>query len=229
VYYQISKALRDEISEHYQLGDRLPTEPEIAERFAVNRHTIRRAVDVLIAEGLVQRQHGSGTFVTAQPIDYPIARGTRFTENLNKHNRLTKTSLLRKLIIPARGGVAEKLALTPETPVIWLETLRMVENSPFCIISHFLPHETFEFVMDDFEGGSLHRLLMAYKIVPVRRASLVTSMLPMGEDAKYLQMPSSQPVLRVKSVNVDEKKHQPVEYAVTRFRADRVQLNIAIS
>lgn len=158
VYHQISKALRKEIGEHYQPGDRLPTEPELAKRFAVNRHTIRRAVDSLIAEGLVQRQHGRGTFVTTPPIDYPIAKQTRFTENLSKHNRLTKTWLLRKLIIPARGGVAEKLGLESETPVVWLETLRMVENRPFWIISHFLPHEKFEFVMDEFKGGSLHQL-----------------------------------------------------------------------
>ena len=229
VYGQIGKALRKEIGEHYQPGDRLPTEPQLAERFSVNRHTIRRAVDVLVAEGLVQRQHGSGTFVTSQPIDYPIAKGTRFTENLSKKNKLTKSQLLKKIVLPARGGVADKLGLKPETPVIWLETLRMVEEQPFCIISHFLPHYGLEFVLDEFEGGSLHQLLMDRNIIPMRRLSLVTSMLPVGEDAKYLQMPTNLPVLRVKSVNVNEATEKPVEYAVTRFRADRVQLNIAIS
>lgn len=229
VYHQIGNALRREINERFQPGDRLPTEPQMAERFSVNRHTIRKAVDVLVAEGLVQRQHGSGTFVTSQPIDYPIAKGTRFTENLSKKNILTKSRLLKKIVLPARGGVADKLGLKPETRVIWLETLRMVEGQPFCIISHFLPFDELEFVMDAFEGGSLHKLLMDRNIIPIRRLSLVTSMLPVGEDAKYLQMPTNQPVLRVKSVNVSEATHKAVEYAVTRFRADRVQLNIAIS
>ncbi|MGC8491850.1 MAG: GntR family transcriptional regulator [Syntrophobacteraceae bacterium] len=132
IYSQISKALRSEILQHYRLGDCLPAEPQLAERFAVNRHTLRRAVDVLVAEGIVQRRHGRGTFVTA-PLQYPITQGTRFTENLAKISKNIETLLLRKLIIPARGGVAEKLGLDIESPVIWLETLRMVEDLPFCI------------------------------------------------------------------------------------------------
>lgn len=227
IYSQISKALRNEILEHYRLGDCLPAEPQLAELFAVNRHTIRRAVDVLIAEGIVQRQHGRGTFVTA-PLQYPITKGTRFTENLARFGGNIGTLLLRKLIIPARGGIAQKLRLDDESPVIWLETLRMVAELPFCIASHFLPHEGLAFVMDQYEGGSLHQLFLARNIVPVRRLSLITSQLPVGEDAEYLKMPRNQPVLRVKSVNVNGATANPVEYCVTRFRADRVELNVAI-
>jgi GntR family phosphonate transport system transcriptional regulator len=186
-------------------------------------------VDVLIDDGLVRRQQGSGTFVNSLPIEYPISKCTRFTENLSQKNKLTESQLLKKVVLPARGGVASRLELATETSVIWLETLRVVEDQPFCMISHFLSQTKFEFVMDEFEGGSLHQLLIDQNIIPLRRLSLVTSMLPMGEDANYLQMPNNKPVLRIKSVNVDEKTGKPVEYSVTRFRADRVQLNIAIS
>jgi len=50
--------------------------------------------------------------------------------------------------------------------------------------------------------------------------------LPQGDDAKLLGMPQNRPVLRVKSVNVDERDGTPIEYAITRFRADRIQLRI---
>jgi len=228
VYSQIYRALRREVREHYKPGDCLPTEPQLAELFSVNRHTIRRAVDVLLADGLVQRQHGRGTFVTAYPIEYPITKGTRFTENLASSGKAIESTILRKLVVPARGGVAKNLEITSETSVIWMETLRLVEDLPFCIISHFLPHKGFEFVLEKFEGGSLHRFLNQMGISPVRRQSLITAQIPVAEDAKYLQMPANQPVLRVKSVNVNAENGQSVEYAVTRFRADRVQLNIAL-
>lgn len=55
---------------------------------------------------------------------------------------------------------------------------------------------------------------------------LVTAVLPQGDDAKTLGMPQNRPVLRVKSVNVDDRDGTPVEYAITRFRADRIQLRI---
>jgi GntR family phosphonate transport system transcriptional regulator len=50
--------------------------------------------------------------------------------------------------------------------------------------------------------------------------------LPQGDDAKTLGMPQNRPVLRVKSVNVDDRDGTPVEYAIARFRADRIQLRI---
>ena len=223
VYSQIYQALRQEVREHNKPGDCLPTEAQLAERFSVNRHTIRRAVD-----GLVQRQHGRGTFVTAYPIEYPITKGTRFTENLAGSRKTTESTILRKLVIPAQGGVAKNLEVTSKTSVILMETLRLVEDLPFCIISHFLPHKGFEFVMEKFEGGSLHRFLNQMGISPIRRQSLIAAQIPVAEDAKYLQMPANQPVLLVKSINVNAENGQPVEYAVTRFRADRVQINIAL-
>ena len=59
-----------------------------------------------------------------------------------------------------------------------------------------------------------------------RTESLVTAVLPQGDDESLLGMPQNRPVLRVKSVNVDERDGTPVEYAITRFRADRIQLRI---
>jgi GntR family phosphonate transport system transcriptional regulator len=56
--------------------------------------------------------------------------------------------------------------------------------------------------------------------------SLVTATLPLGDDAGLLHMPQHQAVLRVKSVNVDVNTDVPLEYALTRFRADRIQLRI---
>ena len=58
----------------------MPSENELAGRFGVNRHTVRRAVEDLIAAGLLERRHGVGTFVLDAPADYLLARGTRFTE-----------------------------------------------------------------------------------------------------------------------------------------------------
>lgn len=54
----------------------------LAERFEVNRHTVRRAVDELIMIGKVHRQQGKGCMVLAQPMSYPIHAKAAFTRNL---------------------------------------------------------------------------------------------------------------------------------------------------
>ena len=61
-------------------GARLPGEVDIAERFAVNRHTVRRALAELSSRGLVRAARGSGTYVETSRLPYPINAHTRFSE-----------------------------------------------------------------------------------------------------------------------------------------------------
>ena len=72
---------------HVSAGSRLPGEIEIAERFGVNRHTVRRALATLAERGLVRAERGSGTYVEAQRIPYPIRARTRFSEIVGASGR----------------------------------------------------------------------------------------------------------------------------------------------
>jgi len=198
----------------------------LAARFGVNRHTLRRAVDELIAEGLLERQHGVGIFITDQLLDYRVGTGTRFTQNLADIGIATDTKVIRKRVAPASAGVARHLALATDEPVLWIETLRIADGFPFCVISHFLPASPFNAMLDGYEHGSLHELLAGNCGALRRTESLVTAVLPQGDDAKLLRINQNRPVLRVKSLNVLDRGGMPVEYAITRFRADRIQLRI---
>lgn len=111
--------------------------------------------------------------------------------------------------------------------MIWIESVRTVNGSPVCVSSHFLPEARFPLVRDKYDGGSLHGFLAEHYGCSLKRVqSLVTAMLPQGDDAGLLAMPRTQPVLRVKSTNVHEQDLTPLEYVITRFRADRIQLCI---
>jgi GntR family phosphonate transport system transcriptional regulator len=219
--------LRCEIQEFYKAGDVLPAESVLAQRFSVNRHTLRRAIDELVAEGLVIRRHGKGVFVLAPAIDYSINSRTRFTATLESQGKTTHSRVLRKQVIPARGGVASRLQLSEGDEVIFLETLREVEGKPFCIISHFLPHALVPQVFENYNNGSLHAFLETFCNIRVQRnESLITTLMPEADDAALLNMPRNLPVLRVKSVNVACHDNKPVEYVVTRFRGDVTQLSV---
>lgn len=227
LYSQISRLLREEIVKFHRPGSLLPSEQALAQRFAVNRHTIRHAIDELVAAGLLERRHGKGTYVLGAPIDYAVGQHTRFTETLEALGKTTQARVLRRLVIPARGGVAQRLALAENDMVIWLETLRLVEDRPFCVISHFLPQRGCEAVYENYAGGSLHEFLARRLGITVRRTdSIISARLPQGDDATLLAMPQNQPVLRVKSINVDDRTGAPIEYSLTRFRADRLQLHV---
>lgn len=227
LYAQIARHLEKELARVYSPGDCLPSESDLAARFGVNRHTLRRAIDELVDLGLLERRHGRGVYVLETQLEYRIEGGTRFTETLAALGFQTNVCILRKQTLPAIERVAERLGIQVGDPVFWIETLRTAEERPLCVISHFIPADRFPEVMERYEGGSLHALLAAdYACSPKRTESLVTAVLPQGDDARLLGMPQNRPVLRVKSVNVDDRDGTPVEYAITRFRADRIQLRI---
>src|SRR6195952_310882 len=64
----------------YAPGEKLPGEIEIAETYRVNRHTVRRALATLSERGLVRAERGSGTYVEAPRLAYPLRSRTRFSE-----------------------------------------------------------------------------------------------------------------------------------------------------
>jgi GntR family phosphonate transport system transcriptional regulator len=227
VYRQVQQQLEAEIRSLHRPGDALPPEAALAVRFGINRHTLRRAVDGLIAEGWIERRHGIGSFILDKPLDYDIGQRTRFTETLEALGCKTESTVLRKLRLPARDGVARRLRIDDGVPVVWIETLRSVDGRPFCVVSHYLPAALLPGLLGDYEGGSLHEFIESNHGWRLRRTeSLVSSALPQGNDASVLAMPATCPVLRVKSLNVREQDGVPVEYALTRFRADRMQLRI---
>ena len=141
VYRQISQMLRQDIQNFYQAGDVLPTEADLAQRFNVNRHTLRRAVDELVTEGMVMRHHGKGVYVLAPTIDYAIGPRTRFTETLEALGVSTQSRVIRKQTILASGGVSARLQVAEGREVITVDGRGPGRSTRWCSIPVRLPRK----------------------------------------------------------------------------------------
>jgi GntR family phosphonate transport system transcriptional regulator len=227
IYRQLARVLGEEIRSRFRPGDALPAELVLAQRFGVNRHTLRRAVEVLMAEGLVERRHGLGTFVMNAPLRYPLRSNTRFSTTLEAQGRWPDSRTLSKSQVASTSGVARRLGLKVGAQVYHLEILRLMNGRPVSLSSHFLVPQLVPDLLRRYEGGSLHACLeTAYGLKLRRIESLVTAVLPLGDDARLLEMPRDKPVLRVKSQNVHARTRVPVEYVLSRFRADCIALQV---
>lgn len=225
VYVQVCEALRRDIQLYYKSGDLLPSESELSSVYQVNRHTLRRAIDELVRDGMVVRQHGKGMFVLAPLIEYPIASRTRLTETLESQGVTATSRIIHQEIITASPRVANALSIKEGDPVIHMETLRETESRPFCVCAHYLPEASFPDLVEEYIGGSLHDYLeLRYGLQLSRTESMITAVSPQSDDLELLKMPPQLPILRVKSINVEKNSGQPYEYVVTRFRSDLAQL-----
>ncbi|WP_196259309.1 phosphonate metabolism transcriptional regulator PhnF [Pelagibacterium limicola] len=211
----------------YQPGDRLPTELELAERFGVNRHTVRRAVGSLQDTGLVRIEQGRGTFVQEDIVDYPLSRRTRFSEIVKRQARNPSGTLLRKATIPADDTIAHGLGLPVGAPVALIETLGMVDDMPVSLAAHHFPLDRFPHLFEAFESERkvtpmLQRLGVADYL---RKTTRITSRLPDSYEMRHLRLARNTPVLCLEAVNVDNEG-KPIEFGYTRFCSSRVQVVI---
>lgn len=226
MWRQIEDRLRADIARGtWQPGERLPTEAELAERFAVNRHTLRRAVASLRDAGVLRVEQGRGTFVRDDMIDYAVAPRTRFSENIARLARLPGGRIVRQAVIPASGDAAQALAMRRGHKVVLIEAVNMVDGRPVSIVAHHFPHGRFKGIDAAYgETGSITRALARYGVADyLRKTTRIQARLPETGDADLLDMPRTQPILHAESVNVD-LEGQPVEYTVARIAGHRMQL-----
>lgn len=226
LWRQIERGLAADIAGGvFPAGSQLPKEAVLAARFQVNRHTLRRAVAALQEAGMVRVEQGRGTFVQEEVIDYPVARRTRFSENILRIQRHPEGRLVEAAVEPAEAEVARGLALRRGSLVVRLERLGMADGRPIGITSHYFPHQRFPDLVEHFRAtGSITKALAAHGLADyTRKFSRVTAALPEAEDARLLQQPRNQPILLVESVNVDAEG-RPIEYAHSRMAAIRVNL-----
>ncbi|MFK9857669.1 phosphonate metabolism transcriptional regulator PhnF, partial [Klebsiella pneumoniae] len=123
-YQEIAARLEQELRHHYRCGDYLPAEQQLATRFDVNRHTLRRAIDQLVERGWVQRRQGVGVLVLMRPIDYPLNAQARFSQNLLEQGSDPTSEKLLSVLRPASAHVAEAFGINEGENVIHLRTLR---------------------------------------------------------------------------------------------------------
>src|SRR5262252_316595 len=100
----------------FTAGEKLPGETEIAARFAVNRHTVRRAMAELSTRGLVRAARGSGTFVEGGRLAYPIRQRTRFSEIVGSAGREPGGALIAYRLEAADRDIARDLKVPRGTP-----------------------------------------------------------------------------------------------------------------
>src|SRR3954467_2435714 len=125
-------------------GEKLPGEMALAERFAVNRHTVRRAIAALTAEGVVRAEQGRGTFVDqAKRLSYRIGRRTRFSEGLAGQAHNLERHVLATSIDNAGANVANALRIRPGAKTIRFETLSFADGRPLSRATGWVDYRRF--------------------------------------------------------------------------------------
>ncbi len=104
-YYQLARTLSEQIAAgSLKLNDQLPTEEMLCDMYGVSRGTVREAVRLLQEEGLIRRERGRGTFVTARRQSSTLFTLVPFSETMRRQNRVPSTRILSATTTPATAN-----------------------------------------------------------------------------------------------------------------------------
>jgi GntR family transcriptional regulator, phosphonate transport system regulatory protein len=224
VWRRVAEELAHEIRNRVPTSDpRLPSEQELARRFAVNRHTVRQALRELAAEGIVRAEQGRGTFVTPSRIDYPLGPRTRLTAGLIAGNQTPSRTIRSITAELATDELARALQLAPKSRVHHVRSVSYANAVAISLSSVLLPGGRFEQASELLrKNPSFTALYATYGITDYRRHSTrIHARAVEACEAEDLALAPGEPVLVTEGIDVDQEGH-PLARVTTVWSARRV-------
>ena len=170
-YHQIYLVLREQLQEGRFDQEGLPGEHALADQFEVARITIRKAMEMLVADGLVSRRPGLGTWPlrpACSPDAAPAANAaqkahlTGLLENIVNMGLRTSVRVLDSTLVSAPPAVAESLRIPSGTPVHKSLRVRSTEAGPLSYITTYVPQAVADFTPEDLEREPLLMLSLIH-------------------------------------------------------------------
>ena len=230
LYQQLGEQIASDIAkQRFRPGDHLPTEPELAVLHGVAVGTVRKAVDLLVGEGLVERVHGSGTFIRRPDFGTAFVRFIRYFGSAGDRRMPTSRILARKTM-SGPCEVTDALCLSRKAEVIWLHRLRIHDGLPVLIEEIWLEKDRFGpiLTMNDLEPQLLYPLYerLCGEVVACAEETITIEAATEG-DAQHLGMIVGRPVVIIDRLALGYNK-RPIEFRRSRGPASDFRYKIEI-
>jgi len=231
-YIDIKNSLKQAIlNKEYRVGDKIPSERELAAQFEVTRVTLQKAMHMLEQEGFIERIHGKGMFVTKVIEDnvYLLNNGTsdsilgfsrEFKDNVKVSSRLISLKTRK-----AGEYIASQLDIDENDDVHYIRRVRLVDNIPVLVEDSYIPCTVIDIIPESvLQNGSLYeyienktgRKIKFYN--SVIEASLFDDTL-----SALLERESGLPMLKVSGITKLEDG-KTFNYSISYNRADKFKI-----
>lgn len=225
LYARVEAALTSDISDGVlPPGSQLPPEDRLIERFGVSRTTVRKAIENLVARGLVEIRRGKGTFVAQPKITQELTELTGFVEDMQALGRTPTARLLDMQIVPADADVARQLAVPAGSLVMRIQRVRLADGIAMSFDRTYLPREIGEKVAThDFEAEPIFSLLEDKYDLPLTEADYrLEAVTATPEVAQALAVETGSAVFLIERTSYTEGR-RPIDYEKLHYRGDMIR------
>lgn len=216
-------------AQDWKAGDPIPSEAELSAAHGISVGTVRKAIDCLVAEGLLDRQQGRGTYVRRARFN-ALFRFFRF-QSESGDRKVPESRILQRKVLPAPAPVASALQLPEGESVISLSRLRLVEGAPLLSEEIWLQQSRFAAILE-IEPSAFGDLL--YPLYEERCGQVVASAdetltveIANAMQARLLGRNDGEPLIVIERLAFDPER-RPIEWRRSRGPADRFRYHAEI-
>jgi GntR family transcriptional regulator len=225
IYMQLAQTLRQQIVEDKILsGEALPSERDLCALMGASRVTVRKAIELLIEEGLLSRRQGSGTYVTPR-IQAQGSYLTSFSEDAAARGETTSIIWIERSEGSANAEEAQLLEIDEGVAVVRLSRVRMADGEPLAIENAVVPAEMLPAF--DALGKSLYAALSERGNRPMRGEQKIRAALAGAYEAELLSIAEGKEILRIERLT-RRSDGRPVELTRSAYRGERYEFVSAL-
>jgi GntR family transcriptional regulator len=228
LYHRVYREIAREIENGgLQPGDRLPSERWLCDELGVSRATVRRAIEELIGDGLVEGR-GRGSFVTGDAVVEPPNTLMSLSELGRSRGLEASSQVLAADLRPATIDEAEAFGIAPGAELFELRRLRMLDGLPISVDHNRVPLRLVpDAAQTDFTTASLYEALEREGHAPTRADYELEARAADEHEAELLGLAPGAPILFATTVAIGEDG-RVLDLGRTVYRADRYRFQATL-
>ncbi|WP_316860191.1 GntR family transcriptional regulator [uncultured Cohaesibacter sp.] len=231
LYEQLKFALKEMIATcALGPGDAIPTESELCKQYDVSRITVRRAITELEAEGILEKRHGKGTFVTLPKMETSLLHLGGFSESFAFRRYHVEKTILEMNEEEADEDLSDQLAIDIGARLMHISRLISADSTPITIESSYFSLDMFPGLMCEIhDDTSLYNLLQTKYGRKVEHAKrVINCRVATPRECEIFRCNSGDIMFEVEKTVYGEDRSAPLQYSKLLTPSARMNLVIEI-
>ncbi len=227
LYHQVAKKFELAIRQGtLPPGSRIENEVSLAERLALSRPTIRRAIQTLVDDGLIVRRRGIGS----QVVHGQVTRGMELTslyDDIQRGGSKAETTVVSFANNPASAHVAQSLGVSTGTTVTEVVRIRYADKVPMSILHNWIPHSIGTLSKEELAAKGLYEILRERGFVPQVGKQRISARKATQAEARDLDIESGAALLTMERTAYDSMG-RAIEHGEHIYRTDLYSLEFTV-
>lgn len=223
LYHQLQEILRENIeSGVWKPGDMIPSEYQLMQEYFISRNTVKKAIENLVQDGILNRVQGKGTFVSRPKFEQSLIGFYSFSKVMKERGLSPKDVIESIERIKVKPRIAKQLKLKEEDYVFELKRIRYAQEEPMIFETSYIPEKyCLGLSREKLEKNSLYDLMQKeYGIFVTKAKETFEPILIRSYESQFLEIEEGYPALALDRIAFDAYE-VPVEFCHSIVRGDR--------